>query len=359
VNNHEHSSESQRLDTLTGVGNQRSFFDWLFSTQKKGSHTPFTLIEIDVNNFKGLNDTYGHRAGDEALKWISDIMVEETRAPVYRIGGDEFVSVLIGSDQASNYARAKKLFERLNREGDNVHLMNPAADMAVIHYRTGQDLSSGDVMGELYAAIYELKTTYSESIRVFNTGEIRPAQKFIREMAFQLEKFAKELDESHQLAFTDPISGLPNTRAAMQELELTLAKSKRTKQPFAILLIDGDDLARYNEISYSAGDEMIRNLGATQSGQLRAGDFLARWRMGDEFLVIMPLISIDEARLVGERIRSAVEHESLSWPLPVTISAGLAAYPDHGKTLSDLLYHAEAAKDKAKLMGKNNIVFDL
>ena len=54
-----------------------------------------------------------------------------------------------------------------------------------------------------------------------------------------------------------------------------------------------------------------------------------------------------------------MEHESQSWPLRVTISAGLAVYPDHGETLSELLYQAEAAKDKAKQMGKNKVMVAL
>jgi diguanylate cyclase (GGDEF)-like protein len=121
-------------------------------------------------------------------------------------------------------------------------------------------------------------------------------------------------------------------------------------------LIDGDDLKRYNEISYSVGDEMIRDLAHTQQSHLRGGDFLARWRMGDEFLLIMPGTPVEGAVVVGERVRSAVELESQTWPLPVTISAGLAAYPGHGESMSDLLVQAEEAKNTAKASGKNQVV---
>lgn len=96
-------------------------------------------------------------------------------------------------------------------------------------------------------------------------------------------------------------------------------------------------------------------LGTTMQNHLRSKDFLARWRMGDEFLVIMPVTSLDEASAAAERIRSAVEQESKEWAQPVTISAGLAVYPTHGQNLGELVDRAEAAIDKAKSDGKNRI----
>ena len=124
-------------------------------------------------------------------------------------------------------------------------------------------------------------------------------------------------------------------------------------------MIDGDDLRRYNQISYAAGDEMIQWLGATLRDQLRPGDFLARWRVGDEFLVLLPATPLGQAAAVGSRLCRAVQQASEGWPLPVTISIGVAEYPRHGTDEVGLLRQAEAANDRAKALGKNCVVTEL
>jgi diguanylate cyclase (GGDEF)-like protein len=171
-----------------------------------------------------------------------------------------------------------------------------------------------------------------------------------------MASFGEMLDESQRLAYTDPVTGLPNIRAAQRQLELATGRAQASQQPFSILLVDGDDLKQYNNISYAAGDEMIQRLGATLNTNLRPGDFLARWRMGDEFLVILPMIGSAQAVVVAERLCTAVRQVSQSWPLPVTISVGVAAYPDHGSSAAELLLRAEATNQQAKAAGKDNVV---
>ena len=346
-------------DPLTGASNQRAFFNWLLLSRKSHANLPFTLVALDLNNLRGLNASRGLDAGDDVLRWVTLVMKEETRAPVYRIGGDEFVIVLVGDDQGVSSALAHRVLDRLNKEGPQVHLQPPVATIAVIHFRNGQELLEGNIIGEIDAAISETKSDPTSAVRVFEANDIQPSEALygmIRDLINQLEQMTTKLDEMRRLAHTDHTTGLPNIRAALQELETAVVKSRLRGEPLAILLIDGDDLGRYNEMGYSLGDEMIRNLGMAIQNQVRGSDFVARWRMGDEFVVLLPSTSIDEATSVAERIRSAIENASKAWPLPVTISTGLAAFPDHSDTLSELLYHAEEAKGEAKRLGKNRVV---
>jgi diguanylate cyclase (GGDEF)-like protein len=149
---------------------------------------------------------------------------------------------------------------------------------------------------------------------------------------------------------------LPNQRAAQRQLDLAIGRAEASQQPFSILLVDGDDLKQYNNISYAAGDEMIQRLGSTLNTNLRPGDFLARWRMGDEFMVILPMIGPVQAVGVAERLCAAVRQVSRNWPLPVTISVGVAAYPENGTLARDILQRAEATNLQAKVSGKDNVV---
>ena len=151
------------------------------------------------------------------------------------------------------------------------------------------------------------------------------------------------------MANSDPLTELPNSRAAMSELELIHSQSHRAGRNYTILFIDGDNLRQYNEISYAAGDEMIQMLSAVQSQALRGRDFLARWRLGDEFVVILPDTPLELALGIAERMRSAVEVESQGWLIPVTISIGAAEYPGHADSITALLNEAEEAKNQAKI----------
>jgi len=347
-----------RTDPLTGVHDQTSFYEWFLAGRERDPDTPFTLVAFDLNHFKEVNIQHGLAVGDEALQWAARIMREETAAPVYRIGGDEFVVVLAGEDEESHTALAQDILERLNREGTRFHLKPPVTKVAVIHFQQGHQSSGGSVIDEIFVALAAIKAEPLPPLRTFVPRQIQPEQalrRLVQGLLNQLEQLAVRLDEMQRLAYTDALTGLPNVRAAVEALELALSKAAADNEPLAILLIDGDDLHRYNEISYAAGDEMICNLAAVQQSQLRPADFIARWRMGDEFLAILSATSAEEGLAIAKRILSAVERESRDWPLPVTVSAGLAAYPDDGGTLGQLLYQAERAKQKAKQRGKNQV----
>lgn len=163
------------------------------------------------------------------------------------------------------------------------------------------------------------------------------------------------LRQAHNLALSDDISGLPNHRAAESMLGENLNKSLEARQPFSILFIDGDNLRQYNDLSYQRGNLMIRNLAELLTGQLRRHDFLARWFSGDEFLALLPGADRKEAFRIGERLRSVVEATTKHWPYPVTISVGMASYPEDGSTMEELLRKAEEANLLAKSRGKNQV----
>jgi len=138
-------------------------------------------------------------------------------------------------------------------------------------------------------------------------------------------------------------------------LKRAIKESQRTNEAFSILFIDGDNLRFYNNISYSAGDNMLRRLSELLSSQLRPGDFIARWRVGDEFLVLLPATATEEALLVAERLRSQVEAVSKTWEIPITISTGVSIYPLNGSTVEELLSAVEKAAKHSKNNGKNQI----
>ena len=139
-------------------------------------------------------------------------------------------------------------------------------------------------------------------------------------------------------------------------MEEELAGFSRNDRPFSILLVDGDRLKEYNStLGYQAGNEMIRDLGGAIVRAVRDGDFVGRWLMGDEFLVVLRRTSRKIAYGVAERIRRTVMESSKKWPLPITVSIGVASCPEDGRTSETLVEAAEKANAAAKLGGRNRV----
>jgi diguanylate cyclase (GGDEF)-like protein len=234
--------------------------------------------------------------------------------------------------------------------------------IGLIQYTAGVPVSPAQVMLHFPAAVMKTKEDRSYTMKVFNPYELdesltpQAVHWVAEQMMDRIAYLGKVLDETYQLAYTDPVSGLPNSISAAVELETALENPKPDAHPVCVLFIDGDDLRDYNKISYAAGDEMIFRLSQVLKGQLRDGDVLARWRIGDEFLVILPATSLEMALVTGERLRAAVEKESAHWQLPVTISVGAACHPQHGRTPELLLNSVERANSAAKRNGKNRVV---
>jgi diguanylate cyclase (GGDEF)-like protein len=350
-----------RVDPLIGCGNLLGFTEWLAARSGGAARAPWSLLFLDLNFFARLNAARGHQHGDTALRWTGLVLQEETSAPVYRIGGDEFVAALMTGTSDDQSRLARRAFDRLNREAAQFEVTAPAASIALIHHTGQEPIAPGDIMAQLSAAIISVKRDRATSFREFTAAELADvndpaALRWVARWSVErIVSLGAMLNESYRLAYTDPLTGLPNSRAAQQSLEHAVAHALATGQTVSILLIDGDNLKDYNAFGYAAGDDMIQRLGATLHSKLRPGDFLARWRVGDEFLALLPRATSEQAFSVGERFSIAVHQASLKWPLPVTISIGVASCPSHGDTVEALLREAEVALNAAKAAGKNRV----
>ena len=347
-------SELHRLDQLTGCANLLGFLEWLVGPAGP-SRSAGSLVALDVNQFALVNDAHGHAYGDAALRWVG-LLLADAGAVAFRTGGDEFVLALSGADFAGHLVQAQHLFARLNAEAARVGLGRPALTTAVVHYPPGAAPTPAEVLGQLESALLEVKRRPERPLTAFYAAQLRmpaDARRLVNQLVERIVGLGAALDEAHHLALTDALTGLPNGRAAIQRLEAALEPPGRA---LAVLLIDGDNLRDYNAAGgYAAGDELIQNLGAVLQKQLRPGDFLARWRIGDEFVVLLPETSPEAAVAVGERLGRAVREASQAWLQPVTVSIGVATRPPHAD-LANLLSAAEAAAAAAKSQGRNRVV---
>lgn len=346
----------ERIDPLTGVGNLLAFLETFTWRLAASEWTDFSLLLVDINKFNEFNIERGHAQGDAVLRWVS-IVMKDLNVPVYRIGGDEMIAVLTGDTSENREITARRLFDRINRESTQFSWPNPASVM-LVHFQN-EALEIADLWIAISDALFDVKIYENRGFLINTYSHASAGNKYqirvINTLTERLLLFATRLDATHKIAYVDPITQLPNSIAAERELVRAIQQVQRTNGFFSILFIDGDNLRYYNDISYFTGDDMLRRLADLLTHHLRPGDFIARWRVGDEFLVLLPATHKEAAFAVAERLRSAVETISMDWEIPITISIGLACYPANGTTVEELLLAVEKAAKHSKENGKNQI----
>jgi diguanylate cyclase (GGDEF)-like protein len=157
--------------------------------------------------------------------------------------------------------------------------------------------------------------------------------------AFDLTARKQAESQARLLANTDPLTGLGNYRRLLDVFHAEIERSGRTGRPFAVLLLDLDQLKNINDrYGHLTGSQALCRLADVLRVFCRAIDTAARYG-GDEFAIILPETTAAAARLVASRIRSRLATGSLHPTLSASI--GVAVYPQDGETVEALLRTAD------------------
>jgi len=161
--------------------------------------------------------------------------------------------------------------------------------------------------------------------------------------------------ELEKLSLTDSLTGLYNRRHLMGTLASEVQRSRRLRRSFTVLLADVDRFKQYNDThGHLAGDAALVKIAEVFRKTTRQVDCVARYG-GEEFVVMLLECTMATAAIVGERIRSRVAEQDLG-PGSLTVSIGLAEYPEGGETPEELIATADAAMYQAKSAGRNQVV---
>jgi len=157
----------------------------------------------------------------------------------------------------------------------------------------------------------------------------------------------------------DPLTGLLTMSALLDELESVLAFARRAGERICFTLFDVDHFRRLNEqLGHQRGDLILAHLARVVRERVRASDLVARMG-GEEFGVLLRSCGPSDAALVAEKVRSAVTASPPTideTAIPVHLSAGIAAYPDHAIGVRELVLAAERALRLAKESGRDRAV---
>ncbi|UCF74968.1 MAG: GGDEF domain-containing protein [Betaproteobacteria bacterium] len=160
------------------------------------------------------------------------------------------------------------------------------------------------------------------------------------------------------LSETDELTGVLNMRAFGAVAERIFRQAERYARPFSVLMIDSDHLKSVNDtLGHEAGNRLLKLTVQCIQSQLRQTDVVARYG-GDEFVVVLPETPSNGAVGVAERIRKSIESSPLTTrdkKVALTVSIGIAGYPNQGHDLDTVVERADHAMYASKNGGKNRI----
>ena len=194
----------------------------------------------------------------------------------------------------------------------------------------------------------------SRRINAYNPKQISLLERVALQIATPIEN-SQLYARAEQRARVDELTGLFNRRHFEERLKEELSRHSRYGDVFSLSLIDLDNFKTYNDIyGHPSGDRLLNQMGMIIKRSIRNADQAFRYG-GDEFVVILPHTSMEDAYNVAERLRGQVAHEMDDQGIAVTCSIGLASYPSDGVITGELVTMADTALYYAKRTGGNRV----
>ena len=307
-------------DAMTGAGN-RAAFEMRMEMAANQPPEQRALFMLDLNNLKSVNDTLGHETGDQLIRSLVEVLREAfgRDGEIYRYGGDEFVVVMEGADQA----RATQARDALERAIDS-------------HNRRGG---------------CAIDTAIGPAVDTSASGT--PIRKLLHEAdanmyaAKQRQKKANALPHMPPRALrlqVDPLTGLMPFPAFRQRVFERL--SSGSGGAYAILSFDVNHFDGYNRLfGWEAGDQLLKRM-AELALALCAPDGFCAHGDADSFWAFVPF---DEPEAVFRRIREQAQNFHAPWEeLHLFLSFGIYAVDDVRLTVSEMCHRADLAKRSIK-----------
>jgi diguanylate cyclase (GGDEF)-like protein len=207
-------------------------------------------------------------------------------------------------------------------------------------------------------AVIALMRLSRPSKKPFTADELRFLEAVANQTALALER-VKLIAFLENLSITDALTGIANRRHFEWRLSEEIERARRYKYPLSALMMDLDHFKQVNDnYGHQIGDIVLQQVAQRLRRILRRTDFLARYG-GEEFIVLAPQTPADRALILAERLRQVIAESPIpvadNLQIHITISIGVAVFPNHAQNESELIGAADAALYKAKQMGRNRV----
>lgn len=216
--------------------------------------------------------------------------------------------------------------------------------------------------GRLYWEEMTIAPVYNEKHELTNyiaiKQDITLRKKMEAESNAQMQEILTLQRQLREQAIRDPLTGLYNRRVLEEALEREVSNAQRDDRGFCIAMIDLDNFKNINDrFGHQAGDLVLKSLAKILDANTRRGDITCRYG-GEEFSVLMPNASLEGAQRRAQQWRKAfqLQHQIFNGQdVQITLSIGVAHYPDHGADGHSVLDAADKAMYRSKQKGKNQV----
>ncbi len=380
-------------DELTGIHNRRHILKIMDDERERIQRlpAPFCICLLDIDHFKRINDAYGHSVGDSVLTTVAKTVTSNIRNidSFGRYGGEEFLLMFPQTDLEQATALAERVrikIEQLTFD-DVSSALTVTVSIGIAKYQPCENIIqtinradhalyeakySGrnrivvcehdvlDVKGEeahLFAQPADDLLEIGRSDKIENTQRQTSANENVFLMS-GVGAIDGDVTQWRQacLEYYDPMTGLPNRHIFRDRLSQAMQRATRHNLTIAILAIDINKFKEVNNaLGYEKGDQAIVNVAERIKLCLRECDTVSRWD-GDEFSIILEDV-VDENGVHGVAQKLIDEFcdplvlDGTEYFLSVSI--GVALFPDHGDEIDGLIKKADAAMLCAKAAGQN------
>jgi diguanylate cyclase (GGDEF)-like protein/PAS domain S-box-containing protein len=212
-------------------------------------------------------------------------------------------------------------------------------------------MAQGETMGLLYLS--------SPTAGEFSESKHQLARTVAEHLSLALANL-KLRETLHNQSIRDPLTGLFNRRYMEESLQREIHRAARNHHPLGVVMIDVDHFKRFNDTwGHEAGDLVLRELSRFLQKSIRVSDIACRYG-GEELTLIFPEMSLDETYKRAEELRQGIREFKLKYHDSslgtITISLGVASFPQHGKTSDALIQLADAALYRAKAEGRDRVI---
>lgn len=243
----------------------------------------------------------------------------------------------------------------LGEYGALLWLMALVPAFLLAYYRSWRGVATALAVGMVVLSLTQVAASLSMlSIPDTLLGVVVAYLAISMAVGFLADRFHRDRGIVEDMAFTDPLTRLPNRRHAMVFLDAEFAAARRGRL-LSVVLFDLDRFKGYNDqYGHQAGDEALRAFGGILSRNTRRMNLAARFG-GEEFLVVLAGSDTEGAFAFADRVRMSLQAQHLGDP-PLTVSAGIASFREGMHTVDELLAAADEALYEAKRQGRNRVL---
>jgi diguanylate cyclase (GGDEF)-like protein len=185
-------------------------------------------------------------------------------------------------------------------------------------------------------------------------------QRYIDQIDWQTKQLVQSEARLRELSIRDPLTGLFNRRYLEEALAIELIRAERKRSPIGIIIADIDHFKRFNDThGHAAGDAVLAQVGNFLRTHVRASDITCRYG-GEEFLLILPEAPREITQRRAEQMQEDTRHLHVQYEgqtlEAITLSLGVAVYPEHGSTSDTIIRAADDALYRAKHDGRDRVV---